>query len=91
VTRVAAVLALLPAALVLVAAASAGADTATGVAAEQGSFGVAGPVGIVAVILGVGGLVVGLVRRHRTKAARVALVETRPMAAIPAARTETVA
>jgi hypothetical protein len=89
VTRVAAVLALLPAAFVLVATASAGADT--GVAAEQGSFGVAGPVGIGAVILGVGGLVVGLVRRHRTKAARVALIETRPMAAVPAAHTETVA
>jgi hypothetical protein len=85
----AATLILLPMTLVLVAAESAGADP-SGVA-ERGSFGVAGPVGIIAVALGVGGLVIGLLRRRRTVAARAALIETRPIAKVPAARTETAA
>lgn len=39
-----------------------------GVAASSGSFGILGPVGIGAVVLGFGGLVVGLLRHRRREA-----------------------
>jgi hypothetical protein len=90
--RVAAVLALIPAALVAVAM-DAGADPATtgDVATERFSFGVAGPVGIVAVVLGVGGLVLGLMRHRRTVAARVAAMAVQKTEPMPAIRGEHVA
>ena len=68
--RVTAVLMVLPAVLFIAAAQFASADT--GVAEERFSSGLAGPVGIVAVILGIGGLVAGLVRRRKLSAARAA-------------------
>jgi hypothetical protein len=64
--RWATVTALLPVMLVAVAA-RAVADTDEGLTS---SFGVAGPVGIVAVLAGIGGLVAGLLRRRRTEVAR---------------------
>lgn len=72
--RAAAVFVFLPAALVVISAQVAAADptTADGITAERFSFGVAGPVGIVAVAFGLGGLVLGLLRRRRTTAARAA-------------------
>jgi hypothetical protein len=77
----------------VVATVQAGADPAAAddVTAEQVSSGVVGPVGLAAVILGVGGLVVGLLRRHRRIAlARAALLDPRP-APVPADHTETAA
>ena len=74
------VLALAPTAFALLAATVAAADTP--VTAERWSEGLGGLVGIVAVALGIGGLVIGLVRRRRTVAARTALAETRPMSAV---------
>jgi hypothetical protein len=47
------------------------------------SFGIAGPVGIVAVAIGLGGLVIGLLRRHHRR--------TRPLPQPPAATPEPVA
>jgi hypothetical protein len=76
----AAVLALVPTTFALLAATVAAADTPA--TAERWSEGLAGPVGIVAVALGIGGLLIGLVRRRRTVAARTALAETRPMSAV---------
>ena len=67
--RVTAVLTLLPAALFVSGAQVASADN--GVAEGRFSPGV-GMVGLVAVILGVGGLMAGLVRRRRLSAARTA-------------------
>jgi hypothetical protein len=75
------VLVVLPVALVVISAQVATADptAADGVSAERFSFGVAGPVGIVAVALGLGGLVLGLLRHRRNAAARAAaaLLEAR--------------
>jgi hypothetical protein len=61
--------ALLPTMLVTVATQAA----ADPVAVDQvvtSSFGVAGPVGIIAVLAGIGGLAAGLLRRRRTEVAR---------------------
>jgi hypothetical protein len=74
--RMSVVMALVPA-LVGVAltamAQSAAASTVTAadesVAAEGASFGMAGPVGIAAVVVGFGGLIVGLLRHRRREAA----------------------
>lgn len=64
----------LPAAL-LVATAQAAAAEAPSAAEASVPFSLAGPVGIVAVIIGFGGLVVGLFRRHRVEvAAKLAAV-----------------
>ena len=67
-----AVLIAVPAILVGVTAHTAYADPA--VAVEQLSSSAAGPVGIVAVLIGVGGLVAGLLRRRR--------ITTRPPATV---------
>lgn len=61
--RVSVVLALVPVALVT-GAVVASASTADGVAASNMQFPI-GPVGIAAVVVGLGGLVTGLVRHHR--------------------------
>lgn len=74
------VLALVPATFALIAATAAAAETPA--TAERWSEGLAGPVGIVAVALGIGGLIIGLLRRRRTVAARIAVAETRPMSAV---------
>ena len=68
--RVVGVLTVLPAALFIAGAQVASADT--GVADGRFPYGLGGVVGIVAVILGVGGLVAGLLRRRRVSAARAA-------------------
>lgn len=62
--RTTATLALLPVLLVVVAAPAA---AQSGVAEERLSFGIAGPVGIVAVVLGAGVFLVGLLRRRRNR------------------------
>jgi hypothetical protein len=67
--RIAVTVTLLP--VLLVAAVSPAA--AQGVAEQRFTSGLAGPVGIVAVILGAGGLLVGLLRRRRTGPARAAV------------------
>jgi hypothetical protein len=67
--RVAVTATLLP--VLLVAAVSPAA--AQGVAEERFTSDLAGPVGIVAVILGAGGLLVGLLRRRRLSTARAAV------------------
>ena len=65
--RVSVVLALVP--VVLVAGGGlAAAETADDVAAESVSYGLAGPVGIAAVVVGFGGLVLGLLRHRRREA-----------------------
>jgi hypothetical protein len=70
VVRTASILAALPVALLVAAAQSAAAEPtlAQGPAAADLSFGTAGPVGIAAVIFGIGGLVAGLLRRRRLAA-----------------------
>jgi hypothetical protein len=65
--RVSVVLALVPVALVT-GAVVASASTADGVAASNMQFPI-GPVGIAAIVVGLGGLVTGLVRHHRRVAA----------------------
>ncbi|MFC4853399.1 hypothetical protein [Actinophytocola glycyrrhizae] len=78
------VLALVPVALVT-GAIVASASTADGVAASNMQFPI-GPVGIAAVVVGLGGLVTGLVRHHRRIAAaavlatpRAAVIEPEPV------------
>jgi hypothetical protein len=66
--RMSVVMALVPVALVA-AAQSASAQSGGRVAADSASFGLAGPVGIAAVVVGFGGLVVGLLRHRRREAA----------------------
>jgi hypothetical protein len=66
--RVSVVLAMVPMALVL-AVSSASASTADGVAANSMAFGIVGPVGIAAVVVGFGGLITGLVRHRRRETA----------------------
>jgi hypothetical protein len=57
----------------------ASAATANDVAAESVSYGIAGPVGIAAVVVGFGGLVLGLLRHRRRVAVSVRrAVERRP-------------
>ena len=68
--RVSVVLALIPVALVA-GASAANASAADGVAASSMQFPV-GPVGIAAIVVGLGGLVTGLVRHHRRVAAAAA-------------------
>lgn len=68
--RVSVALALVAVALVT-AATAASASTAEGVAASNMQFPI-GPVGIAAVVVGLGGLVTGLVRHHRRVAAAAA-------------------
>ncbi|HEV2782042.1 MAG TPA: hypothetical protein VGX25_21845 [Actinophytocola sp.] len=68
-------------------AVAAAADPTVAVAEERLSVGLAGPVGIVAVILGAGGLLIGLVRRRRTLRS-AAIPAPRPTPAEPA-RTDT--
>lgn len=79
VVRTASVLAALPVALLVAAAQTAAAEVtlAQGPAAADLSFGAAGPVGIAAVVVGIGGLVAGLLRRRRL-AARSAATRTVP-------------
>ena len=69
--RVSVALALVAVALVT-GAVSASASTADGVAASNMQFPI-GPVGIAAVVVGLGGLVTGLVRHHRRVAAAAAV------------------
>lgn len=79
VVRTASILAALPV-VVLAAAtqpAAAEATLAQGPAAAELSFGAAGPVGIAAVIIGIGGLIAGLLRRRRL-AARTTAPRTVP-------------
>jgi hypothetical protein len=65
--RVSVVMALIP--VVLVAGSDlATAEAADDVAAESVSYGLAGPVGIAAVVVGFGGLVLGLLRHRRREA-----------------------
>jgi len=62
--RVSVVMALVP--VVLVAGADlAAAEVSDDVAAESVSYGLAGPVGIAAVVVGFGGLILGLLRHRR--------------------------
>jgi hypothetical protein len=75
--RVSVVLALVPVALVT-GAVTASASTADGVAASNMQFPI-GPVGIAAVVVGLGGLVTGLVRHHR----RVAAAASQPAVVEP--------
>ena len=77
--RVSVVLALAVVALATTAAA-AGASTADGVAASNMQFPI-GPVGIAAVVVGLGGLVTGLVRHRRREVA--AQVPPAPEQALP--------
>ena len=65
--RMSVVMAMVPVALVA-AAQSASAESSGRVAAESSSFGLAGPVGIAAVVVGFGGLVAGLLRHRRREA-----------------------
>ena len=65
--RVSVVMALVPVALVA-AAHSASAASEQRVTADSASFGLLGPVGIAAVVLGFGGLVAGLLRHRRREA-----------------------
>jgi hypothetical protein len=77
--RVSVVLALVPVALVT-GAVVANASTADGVAASNMQFPI-GPVGIAAIVVGLGGLVTGLVRHHRriaTATPQAAVVEPGP-------------
>jgi hypothetical protein len=79
--RVSVVLALVPVAMVT-AVATAGASTADDVAASNMQFPI-GPVGVAAVVVGLGGLVTGLVRhRRREIAAQLAAAKPNP-AALP--------
>jgi hypothetical protein len=65
--RVSVILALVP--VVLVAGGGLAAAEATDdVAAESVSYGLAGPVGIAAVVVGFGGLILGLLRHRRREA-----------------------
>ena len=82
------VTALLTAALLVAGAQVASADTV--VADERFSTGVGGLVGILAVILGIGGLAAGLVRRRKLSAARATLVAT-PQPKPEPARSDTAA
>jgi hypothetical protein len=75
--RVSVVLALVPVALVT-GAVAASASTADGVAASTMQFPI-GPVGIAAVVVGLGGLVTGLVRHHR----RVVAAAAAPQPVVP--------
>ena len=68
--RISVVMVLVP--LSLVAGADlAAAETADKVAAESVSYGLAGPVGIAAVVVGFGGLIAGLLRHRRREAIAV--------------------
>jgi hypothetical protein len=69
VARTTATLAILTTALLVAAMGTAAAEP-TGVVEERVSTGLAGPVGLLAVLLGVGGLLIGLLRRRRLAAAR---------------------
>ena len=71
--RVSVVMALVPVVLVAGAdlAGAATADATEKVAAESVSYGLAGPVGIAAVVVGFGGLVLGLLRHRRREAGAV--------------------
>jgi hypothetical protein len=73
--RAAVVVALVPAALLLAAAGSASADVITTAQADGNaeSFGVLGPVGLVAVALGIVGMTLGVLRqRRKTRVAEAA-------------------
>lgn len=63
-------LTVLPAILLIATAYSAAAAPLAATEADARLSGVAGPVGIIAVILGLGGLIAGLLRRRRTAAIR---------------------
>ena len=88
VTRGVRVTAVLTAALLVAGAQVASADTVA--ADERFSTGVGGLVGILAVILGIGGLAAGLVRRRKLSAARAAALLAVPTKPEPA-RSETAA
>jgi hypothetical protein len=68
--RIIVVTAMVPVAL-LTGAQLATAEAAEKVAAESVSYGLAGPVGIAAVVVGFGGLIVGLLRHRRRGAVAV--------------------
>lgn len=84
--RMSVVVALVPAlvaAALVTAAQPAAAAVDEQVAAEGGAFGLAGPVGIAAVVVGFGGLVAGLLRHRRRElgaAMRVAQAPVEPRA-----------
>ncbi|HEU5473911.1 MAG TPA: hypothetical protein VFV67_24965 [Actinophytocola sp.] len=67
--RVAAVLTV-PPGILLAAAGQASADGLAAVPAAADGFNIAGPVGVAAVLMGIGGLVTGLLRRRRTVVSR---------------------
>ena len=79
--RLSMVLALVPVALVA-GAVTANASTADGVAASNMQFPI-GPVGIAAIVVGLGGLVTGLVRHHRRVAAAAATAPVPPRVVEP--------
>jgi uncharacterized membrane protein len=90
------IMALVPVVLVAVAGTASAAEEigAEDVAAESVSYGLAGPVGIAAVVLGIGGLVTGLLRHRRrvtATAAAVAAAITGPQPAVEQAGGEQVA
>lgn len=88
--RVTAVLTVLPVALFVAGAQVASADS--GVVEGRLSFGVGGIVGFAAVLIGVGGLLAGLLRRRRIAAARAAEVLAARQTTKPVpARSETAA
>lgn len=80
--RAAAVVALVPAGLLLVGGGSAFADVTTARADSNAeSFGVLGPVGLVAVALGIVGMTLGVLRqRRKTRAAAAALASATTVA-----------
>ena len=72
--RVSVVMALVPVVLVAgadLATADAAADATEKVAAESVGYGLAGPVGIAAVVVGFGGLILGLLRHRRRETVAV--------------------
>jgi hypothetical protein len=79
--RVAAVVALVPAGLLLAGGGSAFAAGTTVAQADANaeSFGVLGPVGLVAVALGIVGMTLGVLRQRRKTRAAAALAEAAPV------------
>ncbi|WP_020643355.1 hypothetical protein [Amycolatopsis balhimycina] len=78
--RAAAVVALVPAGLLLAAGGSAFADVTTARADSNAeTFGVLGPVGLVAVALGIVGMTLGVLRQRRKTRAAAALAPAAPI------------
>lgn len=89
------VLAVVSAALLTAVTRAGAAEDVDGITTEPAAAGVVGPVGVAAVILGIGGLVAGLLRRRRTAIARAAAVLDSPpqpaAVAVESARGDTAA